>query len=75
MNKFFQKNSRWIAWAAAVLMSAVAVQLHFVFLADAGGLWRDEVGLVNIAALPSVKEIFYALLHDHCPIIYPLVLR
>ena len=75
MNKFFQKNSRWIAWAAAVLMSAVAVQLHFVFLTNAGGLWRDEVGLVNIAALPSVKEIFYALLHDHCPIIYPLVLR
>jgi hypothetical protein len=56
-------------------MSAIALQLHFVFLANAGGLWRDETGLVNIASLPSVKEIFDGLLHDHCPMVYPLILR
>ena len=44
-------------------------------MAHAGGLWRDEVGLVDIAKLPAFMDMFPALLHDHCPIVFPAILR
>jgi hypothetical protein len=36
-------------WAAAIFGTLLAVWLHFLFMQYAGGLWRDEVGAVNLA--------------------------
>ena len=56
-------------------MTVAAVLLHFFSLSVAGGLWRDEVGLVNIAGMPTWKEIIWGLMHDHCPVVFPAVIR
>jgi hypothetical protein len=59
----------------AILATAAVVHLHWVFLAHAGGLWRDEVAITNIATLPSRAAMWRALPHDHCPILFAAVLR
>ena len=68
-------NLQRICWMTAIAMTMVAMLLHFFSVSIAGGLWRDEVGLVNIAGLPTWKEIFWGLMHDHCPIVFPAVIR
>jgi hypothetical protein len=62
-------------WMAALALTASAVLLHFFSLAQAGGLWRDEICIVNIAQLPSWAETFRTLPHDHCPILFPAAVR
>jgi len=59
----------------AIGITMVAVFLHVVSLTHAGGIWRDEVGMVNIAKLPSAGEILQGLMHDHCPMVFPVVLK
>jgi len=63
------------SWLAANLLTAAAVWLHVCFSYHAGGLWRDEVGIFNIATVPSMNQLWSALPHDHCPILFPLLLR
>jgi hypothetical protein len=76
MMKLFSKiNLQKGCWFAAGLMTAAAVFLHFFSLSVAGGLWRDEAGLVNIAGLATWKEIVWGLMHDHCPVVFPAVIR
>jgi len=64
-----------ICLLTAIALTAVAVGLHLFSLKVAGALWRDEVGLVNIALLPTWKEIVWGLMHDHCPVVFPAVIR
>jgi hypothetical protein len=64
-----------MSWIAAISITMAAILLHFFSAAQAGGLWRDEVGMANIAAMSSAREIFQALLHDHCPMVFPILLR
>ncbi|MBW8863794.1 MAG: hypothetical protein JF609_02520 [Verrucomicrobia bacterium] len=61
--------------ALAIAITVAVVALHVVSLTHAGGLWRDEVGLVNIAKLPSAGEILQGLMHDHCPMVFPVLLK
>jgi len=72
----FSKDS--LVKAARVLAMAItvaAVGLHVVSLTHAGGLWRDETGMANIARLPSAGEILQGLMHDHCPMVFPEALK
>src|SRR5919197_5157455 len=66
---------RYSNWITAALVTLSAVYLHALFLLNAGGLWRDEDGFVNLSLLPSVSEVWQNLPHDHCPILMPLVVR
>jgi hypothetical protein len=76
MKKFFSRvNLQKPCWFTAIAMTVVAVFLHFFSLSVVGGLWRDEAGLVNIARLPTWKEIIWGLMHDHCPVVFPAVIR
>ena len=59
----------------ALTLTVSAVLLHVFSFIVVGGLWRDEIGLVNIALLPSWKEIIWGLMHDHCPVVFPAVVR
>ena len=56
-------------------MTLAAVCLHFCFFTHAGGLWRDEVAVANIAQLPTLGQVWEALSHDHCPIVFPVLVR
>jgi len=70
-NAIFRKA----CWIAALSLTGAAVLLHFFSLTQAGGLWRDEIAIANIATMPSWAETFRALPHDHCPIVFPAVVR
>src|SRR5262249_8604095 len=60
---------------SAALVTLCAVYLHALFFLNAGGLWRDEVDLVNLSLLPSFSEVWQNLPHDSCPILMHLVVR
>jgi hypothetical protein len=62
-------------WITAALVTLVATYLHVLFFLNAGGLWRDEVVLVNLSLLPSVSQVWQNLPHDSCPILMHLVVR
>lgn len=66
---------RKACWIVALSLTVASVLLHFFSLTQAGGLWRDEIAIANIATLPSWAETFRALPHDHCPIVFPAVVR
>src|SRR5256886_8939094 len=62
-------------WIIAALVTLSATYLHALFFLNAGGLWRDEVGLVHLSLLPSVSELWQNLPHDLCPILMHLLVR
>jgi hypothetical protein len=56
--------------AAAAITLAVVV-FHFYFLLHAGGFWRDEVNLINVATQNSLG----GLAHDSFPVLMPLLVK
>jgi hypothetical protein len=58
-------------WLAALVITIGVVWLHFYFLVNAGGFWRDEVNLINLAGRDSLAEMS----KDSFPILMPLLLR
>jgi hypothetical protein len=58
------------ALLAAILMTIAAVWLHFYFLFHAGGLWRDEVQVVNLAGRHSLSD----MARDSFPALMPLLI-
>jgi hypothetical protein len=62
---------RRAAWVAALLITIVAVGLHVRLLNHAGGLWRDEVNLVNLAGHSSLADFA----HDAFPVLMPLTVH
>jgi hypothetical protein len=66
---------RYFNWAIAALVTLCAVYLHALFFLNAGGLWRDEVDLVNLSLLPSFSGMWQNLQHDSCPILVHLAVR
>src|SRR5438105_2547783 len=66
---------RYSNWIIAALVTFSVTFLHSFFLLNAGGLWRDEAGLVALSLLPSVSEVWRNLPHDSCAILMPLVVR
>jgi hypothetical protein len=71
-----QKKQRpRLDWILALLITGAAVFLHLVFLKNAGGLWRDEAGVVNLATLPAFGETWKYLGHESCPLFFPTAIR
>jgi len=66
---------RQTEWMVAILTTVIALWLHFLYLIHAGGLWRDELCVKNIATLPSFDQVWEALPHDHCPILFLSLVR
>jgi hypothetical protein len=75
MKKFLEQKARLIQWIVAIILSAAALRLHFVCLANAGGLWRDEAGGVRLATLPSLGKIWAVFTHDSFPLLMPMLIR
>jgi hypothetical protein len=64
-----QTISRRPEWILALAATLVAVGLHFFFLSHVGGLWRDEVNLVNLSGRHSLAEMS----QDSFPVLMPLL--
>ena len=58
-------------WLAAILITAIIAEFHFYFLLHAGGFWRDEVNLINLAGHHSVAE----MAKDSFPVLMPLLVK
>ena len=56
-------------------LTLAAVWLHLVFLNHAGGLWRDECGIVRTAVLPTFQEMWSYLGDETCPLLFPALMR
>jgi len=69
------RPSRSLEPGVALSLTALAVVLHVEFARHAGGLWRDEVNTVELAASPSLAELSRSLRYDGYPIAAPLLVR
>jgi hypothetical protein len=62
----------WLStWCVALLVTAVTVGLHIYFLLHAGGLWRDEVHLINLAGQGASSS----LSQDSFPVLMPMLIH
>ena len=50
-----------------LLMTLGLIGAHVEYYRYAGALWRDEINSVNIAALPSLSEVFAKVPYDSFP--------
>ncbi len=55
-------------WILAGLITIIAISLHFYYWLHIGGLWRDEVNLVNLSGRHSLAEME----KDSFPLLTPL---
>ena len=58
-------------WVAAILITVAIFILHGYFWLHAGGLWRDEVNVINLAGSHSLAY----MAQDSFPVLMPLVLH
>ena len=68
-------DRREIEWVIGALITVAGVYLHWVNFRSAGALWRDEAGVVRIATLPTIREMWSNVGHESCPILFPALLR
>jgi len=59
----------------AVMVSALAIALHWHCATHMGPLWRDEVNSVDMAGMPSLKDIWDNLQYDSFPMVWHCTLR
>ncbi len=58
-------------WLAAIVITLTVIGFHFYFLLHAGGCWRDEVNLLNVATQHSIAE----MTRDSFPLLMPLLVK
>ncbi|HEX7653134.1 MAG TPA: hypothetical protein VF607_06485, partial [Verrucomicrobiae bacterium] len=63
--------SRSPAWLLAGALTLLLAGLHLHFIRQAGGFWRDEVNLLNVADRAS----WAGLTHDSFPLLLPLLVK
>lgn len=66
-----RKNFLQPEWVAAILITFVACALHFFYWLHVGGLWRDEVNLLNVSARQSISDMG----KDSFPALMPLLIH
>lgn len=67
-------SARLEAWCGRGLVAILAV-FHLLFFLDAGALWRDEANCANLAALPSLADVWERLQFDSFPAFWFVLLR
>ena len=73
-----QKKSDLLTKAERLLgffLTATIVSLLLVRAFHAGGLWRDECAVVQLAGMPSISDIFRNFQHEAFPPLFPLIVR
>ncbi len=64
-----------LEFIAAGLITLWLVILHFIYLRHAGPLWRDEVGTIDFATMPTLGDIWRNLQYDNFPPLFLFVAR
>ena len=59
----------------AAILTAWALALHVIWLMAAGPLWRDEVGTIDFAAMPTWGDIWANLQYDNFPPLFVAIAR
>jgi len=67
-------------WLCVELVAGLGVTLwiiflHLEFLLHAGPLWRDEVGTIDFASMPTLADIWKNLQYDNFPPLFVLLAR
>ncbi len=62
-------------WAVAIVLSIVVLVLHALFMSHAGALWRDEADVVQLAMMPTARDILQNFQIGSTPILFPFALR
>lgn len=62
-------------WALALLLTAVVTGLILYQSVQAGGLWRDECGVVQMARMASISEMADYFTLESFPLAYHLLMR
>jgi len=60
---------------AAIALSLWVLLLHGLFLFHAGPLWRDEVGTIDFASMPTLSALWHNLQYDNFPPLFVGVAR
>lgn len=63
------------AGIVAIIVTLACGFLHIVFGLHAGGLWRDEIGSLEIATMRTFSELWSNLAFESFPALFPLLLR
>ncbi|HUA38553.1 MAG TPA: hypothetical protein VMA35_09205 [Candidatus Sulfopaludibacter sp.] len=61
--------------AAALIGTAFSAMLLVLTAMNAGPLWRDEVNTLNLAQMPSLKDLWHNMPFESFPLLWPLFLR
>jgi hypothetical protein len=61
--------------AVALAGTAFSAMLLVLTAMYAGPLWRDETNTINVAQMPSLKELWNNLTYESFPPLWPLLLR
>lgn len=69
------KSIQYAEWIAAILLSLAVLFLLIVRAEHAGGMWRDECGVVQLARLPNLSEVVNNFQHEAFPPPFPLTIR
>jgi hypothetical protein len=64
---------RRLALAVGLAFSLVLVALHLRYIAHAGPLWRDEVNSVNVASLPTLRDVYAHVHLESFPVAWCIV--
>jgi hypothetical protein len=70
-----QRLLKGAEWTIAILLSALAFFFLVLRAVHAGGLWRDECAVVQLASMPSVSDIFHNFQHEAFPPAFPVIVR
>ncbi len=62
-------------WVVAIVLSIVVIVFHALRMSHAGALWRDEAGAVQLAMMPTARDILQNFQHEAFPILFPFALR
>src|SRR6476660_7880240 len=64
-----------IETSAALIGTALSAMLLVLTAMNAGPLWRDETAGLNLAHMPSLRDIWQNLHFDSFPLLWPLLVR
>ena len=66
---------RKFEFVTAVVLTVLILSFHVIRLLKAGGLWRDEAAAVQLATMPSLKDVFHYFPHEAFPLLFPATVR
>src|ERR1051326_4689776 len=68
-------EKQWLEPAAAIVATGFIATVLVLITFNAGPLWRDEVNSINVAEMPSLKQLWSNLRFESFPALWLMLLR